>query len=671
MKISKFLLVGMVFSSFMPAIAEQYEAGGIVYDLKDDNTASVASFIEGNDIVIPSTVTNNDKTYKVTKIDKYAAYYGMSITGMTIGENVTEIADSAFMQAYNIKYFNLPASLKTIAPTAFAWMRNTETITVPESSQHFKLVDGGLLTKDGKEMVLFPCKTSGSYTVPEGVEVIRDYSFFGSSLNSITLPSTVNSIGDLSFSYSALSSFVIPASVQTIGESAFIGSSDLTDLQVASGNLRYRMQGQFMMSVDNKRLVAVQYPLPSELTIPDGVEYIGDYMFKEEKALNKVVLPNSCKRIGEESFAYCVNITDFDFGAGLESIGTQGLRECTSLTSVSLPATIKSIALQSFLRCYALTYVTLPEGLQTIGPSSFDFCTSLKSVDIPNSVTSINFDSFYAWGQTFSDCTSLEHVTIGTGITELPRVGFTNCKALKDIHIPSNVKNLGGVCFANSGLENITFDEGLEVIETSAFASIPAQSVVLPNSVRSVGQTVFAQSPNLESVTFGTGLREMVDFAVFDCPKLTEIIMPEGLETFPSAGYCMCPGVTSLTFPASISNYGDQALMVMDGLTDLTIMREDPANVSGELFDDLSKYDTVTLHVKAGSVEAYRDADVWKKFTNIVGDAQSDVEEINIDDAASRTIVGIYDMTATRRSELGDGVNIVVYSDGTRTKVMR
>lgn len=42
-------------------------------------------------------------------------------------------------------------------------------------------------------------------------------------------------------------------------------------------------------------------------------------------------------------------------------------------------------------------------------------------------------------------------------------------------------------------------------------------------------------------------------------------------------------------------------------------------------------YSTATLHVPAASVEEYTSADVWLKFTSLVGDAESGIESVEVD----------------------------------------
>ena len=71
---------------------------GIIYQLNGDNKASVLGLEVGNnnkDIVIPETVTINDKNYNVTSID-YKAFYETSIETIVIPKSITSIGIYAF-----------------------------------------------------------------------------------------------------------------------------------------------------------------------------------------------------------------------------------------------------------------------------------------------------------------------------------------------------------------------------------------------------------------------------------------------------------------------------------------------------------------------------------------------------------------------------------------------
>ena len=49
--------------------------------------------------------------------------------------------------------------------------------------------------------------------------------------------------------------------------------------------------------------------LPANLKIPNGIEEIGGRAFKECKAIRTVTFPKTLKKIGEEAFYNCNNLT--------------------------------------------------------------------------------------------------------------------------------------------------------------------------------------------------------------------------------------------------------------------------------------------------------------------------------------------------------------------------
>ncbi|NMA46804.1 MAG: leucine-rich repeat protein [Lentisphaerae bacterium] len=77
--------------------------------------------------------------------------------------------------------------------------------------------------------------------------------------------------------------------------------------------------------------------------------------------------------------------------------------------------------------------------------------------------------------------------------------------------------------------------EGLPVvaIAAGAFQGLDAlTSVVLPDSVASVGVDAFADCLNLQSITFGRGLTELGEGALQNCPALAGIVVPSENDAF-------------------------------------------------------------------------------------------------------------------------------------------
>ena len=216
------------------------------------------------------TITGN-----VTGIVENAFSGCSNLTQVTITANgITSIGMVAFQNTKSLTTIEIPASVTTIGNAAFAGS-GISTFTVAKGGSSFKTdTDSkGLLTSDGKTLVLFAPKATGSYTIPDGVETIGPYSFESSALTSIVIPSSVKTIGESAFFRSALTSIEIGEAVETIGEGAFTLSA-LTSI-----------------------------------VIPESVETIGKAAFSQSSVLTTVTFEGTtAPTIGTGIFGNCPNL---------------------------------------------------------------------------------------------------------------------------------------------------------------------------------------------------------------------------------------------------------------------------------------------------------------------------------------------------------------------------
>ena len=86
------------------ASAHDFKVDGIYYNISGDeaivtyrgNDSWEYKYEYSGDVVIPSSVSYNRKTYSVTSIGNYAFEYCSGLTSVTIGNSVTSIGSSAF-----------------------------------------------------------------------------------------------------------------------------------------------------------------------------------------------------------------------------------------------------------------------------------------------------------------------------------------------------------------------------------------------------------------------------------------------------------------------------------------------------------------------------------------------------------------------------------------------
>ena len=100
--------------------------------------------------------------------------------------------------------------------------------------------------------------------------------------------------------------------------------------------------------------------------------------------------------------------------------------------------------IDGFSNCVSLQSVTIPNSITNIGVSAFIGCSSLTSVTIPDSVTCIGSFAFYG-------CSRLTNVDIPDSVTTISSIAFVGCSSLGSIIIPASVTNISWGGYAPIG----------------------------------------------------------------------------------------------------------------------------------------------------------------------------------------------------------------------------
>lgn len=187
--------------------------------------------------------------------------------------------------------------------------------------------------------------------IPAGTPTIRDHAFEGrDDFHSVR--------------------FVAPVALKSIGDYAFLGCSNLRQIELPGGVSKLG-QGCFR---ECESLVSV--------SLSKGISVIPRYCFAWCGKLKKVRLARQPADIMAHAFAYCFELEAFDFGTRLNHIGSNAFSFCTSLAQVSLPSSIKELESYAFSECVALTAATLPANSNLLGELIFSGCRNLKTITI-------------------------------------------------------------------------------------------------------------------------------------------------------------------------------------------------------------------------------------------------------------------------------------------------
>jgi hypothetical protein len=303
-----------------------------------DGQVTITNYIGSGDVTIADSI-NGDP---VTAIGAYA-FWGSSLTSVTIPDSVTNIGDGAFNDCLAL-----------------------ESITVNASNTSYASAGGVLFDQTLSTLIQYPAKRAGSYAIPDSVTTIGDLAFFGcNALTSVTIPDSVTTIGQEAFWDSVfLTSVMIGNGVTNIVDGAFLYCSDLESITVNASNTSYASAGGVLF--DKTLATLIQYPpkRAGSYAIPDSVTTIGDLAFAD-CGLTSVTIPNSVTSIGASAF--------------LE----------TGLTSVTIPDSVTTLGDSAFQAC-KLTSVTIGNSVTSIGEEAFAQCASLRQVYFQGSAPSVD-----------------------------------------------------------------------------------------------------------------------------------------------------------------------------------------------------------------------------------------------------------------------------------------
>ncbi len=250
--------------------------------------------------------------------------------------------------------------------------------------------------------------------------------------------------------------------------------------------------------------------------------------------------------INKDSFSCFKNLKSISLPEGLETIGEYAFEGCTGLERITLPKSIKTFGKCAFLGCTGIKEVTLPEGLETIGDGAFSGCTGIESITIPKSIKTFG-------GGAFHECTGLKEVTLPEGLETIGKYAFEGCTGLERITLPKSIKTWEDYAFSGcTGLHEVTLSEGLETIGDYAFEGCTGiESITIPKSIKSFGDGAFWGCTGLKSINLQKGLVNLGDYAFSGCTGLESVIIPDGVKiidyTFES-----CTNLKKITIPISV-----------------------------------------------------------------------------------------------------------------------
>lgn len=430
------------------------------------------------DIVVPKDVS---------LIEDYVFLGCDYIETVTLGPDVEEIGLYAFQNCTNLKEFNFDEAIGVLEAGAFKGCSSLEVADFSETT----------LATIGYE------------------------AFAGcTSLEEIKLPETLSDIGDFAFADTKFKEIEFGKNISAVGANSFVGNTTLETINVVDKNKEYSSVDGVLYNKKGSSLVTFPAGKTGTFELPQGVDEIRAYAFKNAKI--------SAVKLSEEPALRYIGISAF---------------ENSQIEEIEISANVEKINSNTFKNAKKLSKVTFNEGLTYIAASAFEGCEALAEIALPDTLHDIANSAFKNAG--------LKSVDLGDGVAKVNSEAFAGNKNLTDLYIGKNVEKLGNGAFADcSKLVAVNLPASLVSFSGNAFSGCDSLVKI----------TVDSENKNYKAVGSAIYSADGKSLVLAGNKKTTSLIVADGTEVIKANAFELAKNVAEISLPASLTEIQGNAL---------------------------------------------------------------------------------------------------------------
>ena len=154
---------------------------------------------------------------------------------------------------------------------------------------------------------------------------------------------------------------------------------------------------------------------------------------------------------------------------------------------------------------------------------------------------------------------AVEEVIFSEGIRSVGYKAFYGCN-IKQVILPTSLREIGDYAFAgNASLRSIALPLCLEQMGAFSLSGTGLKSIQIPKSVYWIGNGALSQCALLESIEIKENIDRIPDEMFEGCTSLGKVTFHGKLARIGARAFANCTNLTTIYIPDSVTEIGDEA----------------------------------------------------------------------------------------------------------------
>ena len=209
-----------------------------------------------------------------------------------------------------------------------------------------------------------------------------------------------------------------------------------------------------------------------------------------------------------------------------------------------------------------------------------------------NDYTLLRKNTTGSQNRVYSNC--VQHVRIGSGISNINNYGFGYCMSLKSITIPNSITSISEYCFGY------------------CYSLV---SATLPSGLSSPGSSnIFAYCTSLRTASIPSSVTAIPNYTFNQCYNLSSATIPNGITSLSISSFQACYSLASLTIPSSVTSIGNNAFNTCSGLKELHLKPTSPPSLGSSALAGIPS--DCVIYVPSAKLTDYQAAENWSAYAS-------------------------------------------------------